>query len=429
MNNPGSVNDIGDQVKVMHTSVIIVGAGPAGSSASVFLSKAGIPHILLDKALFPRDKVCGDACSGKTVFVLKKANPAWLDEIFGDTSVNLHCHGVKFVAPNGLSLDIPFQPANMPVHHAAGFITPRKTFDHFLFEKTISPHADIYQEAVIKSITRDENMVSVSFSQQGRNYVATAPLIIGADGDKGIVRKTFMDNSVSSKAYCVGLRGYYKGVTGFHDKNFIELHFLPELLPGYLWIFPLSDGMANIGIGMPSDGIRKKKINLRETMLNALKNNPAISHRFINAELTDKILGWGLPTCLKQDRISGDNFMLVGDAANLIDPFSGEGIGNALYSGMIAAQAAVEMLQTGIYDSAITAEKYDKVLYKKVGDELKIGALLQRLSGYPWLFNVVVKKAGKSPTLNAALTSMFTDLDLQNQIRKPSFYLKILFNK
>ncbi|MEJ7610838.1 MAG: geranylgeranyl reductase family protein [Ferruginibacter sp.] len=428
MNYLSPVNDILQPV-LLNTKVIIVGAGPAGAATSIFLSKAGIPHILLDKATFPRDKVCGDACSGKTVFVLKKANPAWLDEIFADTDANLHCHGVKFVAPNGLSLDIPFQPANMPVHHAAGFITPRKIFDNFLFEKTVSPHADTYQDAAIKNISRSEGVVSVTFSQHGRNYVATAPLIIGADGDKGIIRKTFMNNSVSSKAYCVGLRGYYKGVTGFHQKNFIELHFLPELLPGYLWIFPLSNGMSNIGIGMPSDGVRKKKINLRETMLNAVKNNPAISHRFVNAELTDKILGWGLPTCLKQEPISGDNFMLVGDAANLIDPFSGEGIGNALYSGMVAAQAAGELLQTGSYGAALTAEKYDKVLYKKVGDELKIGALLQRLSGYPWLFNVVVKKAGKSPTLNAALTSMFTDLDLQNQIRKPSFYLKILFNK
>lgn len=413
----------------LQTPVIIVGAGPAGASASIFLSKAGISHILLDKASFPRDKVCGDACSGKTVFIIKKANPEWVDEIFADTNANLHCHGVKFVAPNGLALDIPFQPKNLPPHHAAGFITPRMSFDHFLFQKTMSEHATIFCDASIKKITKHDNSVTVNFTQHNREYEIVSPLIIGADGEKGIVRKTLLNNNVSSKSYCVGLRGYYTGVTGFHEKNFIELHFLPELLPGYLWIFPMSNGLANIGIGMPADVVRKKKINLREIMLKAIKTNPAISHRFENAVLTDKILGWGLPTCIKQDRISGDNFMLTGDAANLIDPFSGEGIGNALYSGMAAAQAAQEIIEKNNYSSEFINEKYDRVLYKKIGDELKIGALLQRLSKYPFLFNAVVKKAGKSPTLNAALTSMFTDLDLQNQIKKPSFYFKMLFNK
>ena len=429
MNDQGLENEIVQGPILLETSVIIVGAGPAGSSSSIFLSKAGVPHILLDKARFPRDKICGDACSGKSLFVIKKANPVWLDEIFHDTNSNLPCHGVKFFAPNGKSLEIPFRATNVEAEHPPGFISPRKDFDNFLFEKASSPHADIYQEVSIKEISNIEGKVNVSFSQQGRNYVTVAPLIIGADGDKGIVLKTMVNDSVSSKAYCVGLRAYYKGVSEMHENNFIELHFIPALLPGYFWIFPLSNGMANVGIGMPSDGIRAKNINLREIMLNAIEHNPAISHRFKNATLTEKIQGWGLPTCLKQERISGDHFLLTGDAANLIDPFSGEGIGNALYSGMIAAQAAGKLLDTGSFNSAAIKEVYDDVLYKKIGDELKIGVLLQRLSGYPRLFNWVVRKSRKSPTLNAALSSMFTDLNIQHQIRKPSFYLKILFNK
>ena len=187
--------------------------------------------------------------------------------------------------------------------------------------------------------------------------------------------------------------------------------------------------MTNIGIGMMSEKIRDKKINLREEMLNALKNNPNISPRFTNAELVGKIQGWGLPMCMKPQRLSGDNFLLVGDAASLIDPWTGEGIGNALFSGMLAAYAAEESLKAGKFNDAFIKEKYDDVLFKRIGDELKMSALLQRLSHYPWLFNFVVKKAHKSPTLNNAITSMFTNIDLRKELRKPSFYAKILLNK
>ncbi|MEP6713361.1 MAG: geranylgeranyl reductase family protein [Ferruginibacter sp.] len=429
MENSNSEPEISTAPTLLTTSVIIIGAGPAGASASIFLTKAGIHHIILEKEIFPRDKICGDACSGKTAFVLRKANPAWLDEVFLNTTANLACHGVVFASPNGKALSIPFSPVNIPANHAPGFMTTRLVFDNFLFEKIASPFAKVFQQASVKNTERKNGMIKVTFTQHGKNYAITAPLIIGADGDKSIIRKTFMNNEIADKAYCVGLRAYYKGVTGFHENGYIELHFLPEVLPGYLWIFPLPGGMANVGIGMLSDRIRTKKINLRNEMLNALKTNPNIKDRFTNAVATDKIQGWGLPMCIKREAISGENYLLAGDAASLIDPFTGEGIGNALYSGMLSAFAIEELIKANRFDAAFIKEKYDDVLYKRIGDELKMSALLQRLSRYPWLFNFVVKKAHKSHTLNTAITSMFTDIDLRKQLRKPSFYAKIIFNK
>jgi geranylgeranyl reductase family protein len=416
-------------VKKIETKAIIIGAGPAGAGTSMYLTQAGIPHVILDKETFPRDKVCGDGCSGKTAFVLRKLNPEWLDEIFTQEDNYLPSHGIIFVAPNGKPLNIPYKPNRVPGEQAPGFTTPRLVFDNFLFQKLPSPHATIFQQASVKEIDRKEAGVRVVFTHNNETIEVTAPLIVGADGDKSQVKKAFFNSAISPKAYAVGLRAYYTGVTGLHEEQFIELHFLPEILPGYFWIFPLPNGMTNVGVGIISERIRSKKINLREQMLHAIKNNPNISHRFANAQLVDKIQGWGLPMGMEKARVSTDNVLLTGDAASLIDPFSGEGIGNALYSGMLAAYAIDKALQEQKYDSASLKEYYDDVLYKRLGDELRLSATLQRLCKYPWLFNFVVNKANKSPSLSKTISSMFTDLDLREQLRKPSFYAKILLNR
>jgi hypothetical protein len=122
---------------------------------------------------------------------------------------------------------------------------------------------------------------------------------------------------------------------------------------------------------------------------------------------------------LKQQRVSGSNFMLTGDAANLVDPFTGEGIGNALYSGMLAADACRDALLDDKFDADFLEKKYDDRLFGKIGAEMKTSAFLQRLCHYPWLLRFVVNKAHKSPTLNHAIQSMFTGVNLDEL--QPSF--------
>ncbi len=416
--------------RVIQTPVLIVGAGPAGCAASIFLSKAGIRHTVLEKETFPRDKVCGDACSGKTAYVLRSANPAWLHEIFEQSEDYTPSHGILFVAPNGRGLDIPFRPTLRPGEKAPGFTAPRLRFDHFLFQKLDPEAADVQQRAIVQRISRENGGWQVQTKLgSGEEVVFATRLLIGADGDKGVVRKTVIGGNAVEKTYSVGLRAYYTGVQGLHDQNHLELHFLPEVLPGYFWIFPLPNGQTNVGIGMLASHVRRRKINLREVMRAAIEKSPAIRERFRGAQLQGKILGWGLPMCVEQGRISGDGYLLTGDAASLIDPFSGEGIGNALYSGMIAAQAAQKALAVNQTGADFLAENYDRELYRRIGSELRISATLQRLCTYPWLFNFVVNKARKSASLRDTISGMFADLDLRDQLRKPSFYFNILMNR
>lgn len=418
-----------DLIKIQ-TSAIIIGAGPAGAGASIFLTKAGIPHVILEKDLFPRDKVCGDACSGKTAFVLRKANPAWMQEIFSEPAKFKASDGILFAAPNGKQLSVPFKFDKFPGEPAAGFTTTRLDFDDWLFRKLPSPLTRIFEQADIESIERPEaNLIRVIFRHESLLYDLSAPVIVAADGDKSQVRKYLHNGNLSTKSYSVGLRAYYEGVTGMHEQELIELHFLEELMPGYLWIFPLPNGQVNVGVGILSEKLRRQKMNLREAMLAAIQHNPTICHRFTNAKRVGKIQGWGLPMHVRKEPISGDNYFLTGDAASLIDPFSGEGIGNALYSGMLAAFAIEKCLAARRYDATFIKEQYDDILYKRIGGELKISATLQRLCRYPWLFNFVVNKAHKSPSLRHTISCMFTDMDLREQLRKPGFYAAILFNR
>ncbi len=226
--------------------------------------------------------------------------------------------------------------------------------------------------------------------------------------------------------HSAAVRGYYTGVTGLHPDHFIELHYLRDLLPGYFWIFPLPGGRANVGLGLRSDVISKRRLDLRQLLDHTIKNHPALRDRFRDAHVEGPVRGFGLPLGSRKRSLSGDGYFLVGDAASLIDPFTGEGIGNAMISGKWAASRAAECLLANRTDAAFTAE-YDRKVYRQLGDELMLSYQLQRLASYPRLFNFVVRKASRNPVMRETISCMFEDLDMRERLRKPGFYFRLLF--
>ena len=120
--------------------------------------------------------------------------------------------------------------------------------------------------------------------------------------------------------------------------------------------------------------------------------------------------------------------MLVGDAASLIDPFSGEGIGNAMLSGKKAAEQALACFQKDDF-SAEFIQNYDKIIYKKIWSELSLSHKMQKLLKFPWLFNFVANKANRNPSLNKMFTMMFDDLDMRKELSKPGFYWNLLLGR
>ncbi len=414
-------------IKTEKHHIVISGAGPAGATAAAFLCKEKIPHLILDKARFPRDKICGDALSGKVFPVLKKLDPSLVAKIAGDANHFLGSYGIKFAAPNGKSIDIPFNKDPEKLKNPPGFISKRLDFDFFMVQQILPQFGDFRQGHEVIGVERSTDGLLLTVRDEKEFYQIKTDLVIGADGDRSVVGKALSGIKKEDDHYCGGIRAYYKGVTGMHDRNFIELHFIDELLPGYFWIFPLPGGHANVGAGMLSASIKKRKVNLREAMLKAIRENETIRHRFDQAELMGKIEGWGLPLGSKKRVLSGDNYLLTGDAGHMIDPFSGEGISNAMYCGMTAAYTAMSALQQRNFTQA-TLQQYNDAVYKRLWNELKLSHTMQKLCNYPWLFNYVINKAERNATFRETISCMFDDLDLRARFKQPSFYFKLLFN-
>ncbi len=403
--------------------VLIIGAGPAGASAALSLSKYPELRVgILDKAQFPRDKICGDALSGNVISTLKSLSPS-LYARFQAFPDKIGSFGIRFIAPNGKHLDVPFKSLKVQVTETPGFICKRVDFDNFLVSevKALS-NVTLHEGTAVESV-----QITSVFVKTNRSTISAA-LLIGADGANGVTTRTLATFKPEEAHFCAGLRAYYKNVSGMHAQNFIELHFLPELLPGYFWIFPLPNGEANVGLGILSKVVKKKRLDLKKLLLHIIDTHPEIAPRFKHAKRIDEIRGYGLPLGSKRRALSGERFMLTGDAASLIDPFSGEGIGNAMKSGKLAAEVAHESFLQQDFSQHFL-KRYDARLYQKLGSELWLSYTLQRLTNFPALFNFVVNRARQSPTLSETISCMFDDLEVRKQLSKPSFYAKLLFGK
>ncbi|MEL6941188.1 MAG: geranylgeranyl reductase family protein, partial [Bacteroidota bacterium] len=419
----------------MRTSVnfFILGAGPGGVAAALQLSNLGIPCTLVDKAIFPRDKICGDAISGKVVSVFNKIDEQIFRDFYYKEEIKADSFGINFFFPQELNIELYYsakskvrvEETNKKVPD--GFVAKRIDFDNFLVDFVRKrENIDFLEGVKITEIEQIEQ--GFLLKNDEKELEIHAKLVIAADGAQSKFARQIGKIKKEDRHYAGAVRAYYKNVKGINADNFIELHYVKELYPGYLWIFPLPDNQANVGLGMRTDKLSARKVNMNKELIRILNEHPRFKGRFSEAELTDKIRGFGLPFGSKKRKISGDHYMLIGDAASLIDPLTGEGIGNAAISGQYAALQAQACLENDNF-SAQFMSNYDQKIYKRLWKELKISRNLQTLLDYPWLVQPIIKIIAKNKRFSEILSSMFTDIDLRKKLRNPMFYVRLLLNR
>ncbi len=401
--------------------VIIIGAGPAGCACAHQLSGNGLRILILEKERFPRDKICGDGLTadiGNQLYLMDED----LGKRFEEMAKKQPSYGVRFYAPNHKHVDISYTTLEKP--RAGFYVAKRVDFDNFLYaEIKRLPDVTLLEDHPVSIVEFHGESVSVKTDKR----TFTGKIVVGADGAHSVINKQINKAKIDRNHYSAGIRQYFKNVQCLPDNHHMELHFYKEILPGYLWIFPLPNGHANVGLGILSSEVSKKKIDLKAIFNDLLQNHPNLKDRFKDATPTDSIRGFGLPLGSKKMDRSGERYLLLGDAASLIDPFTGEGIGNALRSGRVAAAHILEGTKEKRFDASFN-QKYDQELQRRMGMEFRLSRSVQNLMKYPTLFNFVVNKANKNESVRLLLNAMLDDVDLRSQIKKPSFYWKLLFS-
>lgn len=407
----------------MHqTDICILGAGPGGAGTALRLSYLGIPCLLLDKAVFPRDKICGDAISGKVTTLLNRLDPEILQR-FLSCPIQRDIWGIRFYAPNNKAVEVPFQfTGKRETPFAPGYVSKRMDFDHFLVEEVRRRENICFWEGTA-CLTYEKT--DQGFLLQTDAGPVETRLLIVADGAHSAFSRQYAGLAKDSGHHAGAVRAYYRNVKGFEEGGAIEMHFLKALCPGYFWMFPLPGGWANVGVGMRTDVVKKKKINLARVLEDIVTHHPSIGPRFKDAERIGDVRGYGLPLGSKVRPVSGDNYMLVGDAGHLIDPLTGEGIGNALYSGFIAAEQAAQCLSQQNFGAAFL-KAYDVRVQRVLGSEMQLSYRMQKAGAYPSLLNFLAFVISGNRKIIDYFSGMYTDLQLREQLVNPWFWMKML---
>ncbi len=363
--------------------VAIVGAGPAGTACALALRGLGHRVVLLDKAIFPRDKICGDAIPGHALKALRQLDPAYPAALW-QLHPRADVRRSRLVAPGGGSLYLHWK---LPT-----FNSPRLAFDAALLA-LVRQHTttEIRESAALKNveITADCARLTLANGQQ-----LTSRLVVGCDGAQSVVGRRLLPEPRLARAHhCAGVRAYFENVGG-SEAGTTEFFFSRSHLAGYLWLFPVGAGRYNVGLGMLSELVAKHKIDLRQLLLNHLATHPALAGRFAQARQLGPVRGFGLPIGGGRQRpASGARFLLCGDAASLIDPLQGHGIDLAIRSGILAAGQVGQCLEKQDFSAEFMA-RYDAALQQQLGPQLARSYRLMRLLGTrPWLLNLGVRLA------------------------------------
>lgn len=376
---------------------IIVGAGPAGCSAAICLARLGYGVLLMDKAVFPRDKVCGDGIGPGALEVLDRLGV--LKEVSAREPWRVE--GIHLYSPSGQQVLSPFSHLNGRYKH--GLALPRRELDFVLWERAhSSPGINAMENCeFLHLLRRDSGVIGVRARRGKDEREFRGKTVLGADGVYSRVAKDLGFSKDIFHNYSLAVRGYFQQVEGL--THCIEIHCEKSLLPGYGWVFPTGKESANVGVGIASRYLRKRDL---KKLFQEFIENPSLGARFRRARLVENSLkGGAIPMCGFLRRRSFNNVLLLGDAGGFTDVLTGEGVYYALRGGECAAEAVQESLQSEVGESAsrVYERSWRRLFSPK---EFFIGNLIQRWAIGEFFLNRNIRRARRKPAMARTLASI-----------------------
>lgn len=319
-----------------NSKVLVVGAGPAGSAAAFYLAQAGIDVLLVDKEQWPRDKVCGDGQMFHSWYIYEEMG---IMEEAREAGTMLY--GMK-------SSDVDERLVSFRSDKEYAMGTRRYVIDDIIRRAAVREGARFIENFDVRDlIIRHGKVIGVKAFYKGQMIEEYADLVILANGSHSMEARKLGVFNEDPETLWMGARGYYENVRGLED--LIEFHYpFPDLNPaGYMWVFPEGDDIANVGVFITAEALRKSGMKIEDYFTRWRDETKLGNERLGDARLIGDIKGWRLPSCWKTGQMYSKGCVMIGDAASSIEPFMGEGFFTALSSGRAIGKFLGKQLKEG----------------------------------------------------------------------------------
>lgn len=412
-------------LKPISTEICIIGAGPAGIVTSLFLAKQGIKSLVVDKSTFPRSKPCADCITGNTLRILKEINPNLLQQLKEENKI-IPINGINAYSSNNSRIKFDFQPLEPDTDEHSCYTVQRADFDALLAQEAKqNPLITVLENFSIRDIKIDEQQALVT-EKNGQQI--KAQVVVNASGSNSKLNQTLNGTLKKDKHTAIGIRSYFKNVE-VTDRQFCELFISRKLMPGGMYLSPLPNNRVNVNLVLRVDKQKKYQLDLKKTFNDFLESNPLLKDKFKEAEPLQKFEGSLLQLGTLKRKIHGNRYIMVGDAAGLIDILSANGIPQAFMSGKIAAQHLAQCVSKQDF-SASALKEYEKKIFKATKGYLKLGRLVAPLMKSEFILdltNFLLNKFSSKLENNRALEALVYNKKKKKSLINPNHYKRFFF--